>query len=81
MKTIKKAFLPDSIIHNGKAFKMDANLSACYNMKKISESTIIDMCKQKGKSCIMVMVTNSRLKGKTDLYGGNYLPNYYIFTD
>lgn len=65
MKTFRKSYVPDSIEHNGKTFVMDAYASA-NNEKPTGD-------------CVKLIVTNSRLRGKTDLHGNPYPSSTYYF--
>lgn len=70
MKTFKRSYLPDSIEYNGKKYIPDHD-----------SSTNIQLGIQirPRPNSIKVVVTNPRLKGKTDLHGKPYPSSTYYF--
>lgn len=71
MKTFTRENLPEQIKYNNKVYQFNAELSGKYAMDK---STLLPF------DAIKVTVLNRRLRGKTDLYGKDYIPSDFIFT-
>jgi hypothetical protein len=70
MKKITRASMPDSITYNKKVYTLDSKKTHFW----MNKAYLID-----DYNCILVVVTNSRLKDKTDLNGKPYRPAEFIF--
>lgn len=70
MKTFKRSGMPDAITHNGKVHKLDIEKSHLHGEGKSFAK----------KDCIVVIVSDRRLRGKLDLHGQPYKPTTWIFS-
>jgi hypothetical protein len=70
MKTFRKSYVPESIEHNGKKYVLDGDSSA-----NISLGVQI----RPRDNSIKVVVTNPRLRNKTDLHGNPYPSSTFYF--
>jgi len=66
MKTFKKSYVPDSIEYNGKTYKLDGEVCAALGHEPKPNS-------------VKLVVTNPRLRGKTDLHGKPYPSSTHYF--
>ena len=81
MKTFRKTSLPDEIIYNGERYTLDMTTSRLTELSRSNPKTIIERLKRQGTKSVLVQVLSNNLKGKTDLYGNEYKPTEWIFTN
>lgn len=81
MKTFNKSFLPDEVIYNGEKYVLNSQISSAMSLSRTNPKTIIENLKKQGKKGVLVQVLSNKLKGKSDLYGNEYKPTKWIFTN
>jgi hypothetical protein len=81
MKTYNKTFLPDSINYLGIELKMNSFISSAMMLNNTNPKTIIETLKKENRKAVLVNVLSKNLKGRADLYGKQYQPTKWIYSN
>lgn len=80
MKTFNREALPESIIHSGKTYYLNATMSAAMSANETPLEHISAELKKQGRKAVLVKVLSKNLKGKIDLHQKPYKPSEWIYT-